>query len=171
MTNVDVADSSTCAYSDFTTTTGRSYDCIFCKRGFTTAQALGGHMNIHRKHRAKMTRPTPIFSLVAEGGILYPTSYSYSIPYAGLSFYTPEVPPRKPYSICFPASTSGARDLRAVTEDKLSQRRIRELRLFENEGWLRMYGGGAVGGEKRLRNGKEEEEGEATELDLELRLG
>ncbi|QCD97721.1 transcriptional regulator TAC1-like [Vigna unguiculata] len=32
--------------------TGRSYECIFCKRGFTTAQALGGHMNIHRKQRA-----------------------------------------------------------------------------------------------------------------------
>lgn len=33
--------------------TGRSYECVFCKRGFTTAQALGGHMNIHRKDRAK----------------------------------------------------------------------------------------------------------------------
>ncbi|KAI3506845.1 hypothetical protein L1887_21420 [Cichorium endivia] len=32
---------------------GRLYECIFCKRGFTTAQALGGHMNIHRKDRAK----------------------------------------------------------------------------------------------------------------------
>ncbi|KAG5130041.1 hypothetical protein JHK84_036438 [Glycine max] len=31
---------------------GRSYECVFCKRGFTTAQALGGHMNIHRKDRA-----------------------------------------------------------------------------------------------------------------------
>ncbi|KAL8148813.1 protein LATE FLOWERING-like [Apium graveolens] len=34
----------------------RSYECVFCKRGFTTAQALGGHMNIHRKDKAK-TRP------------------------------------------------------------------------------------------------------------------
>lgn len=34
----------------------RSYECVFCKRGFTTAQALGGHMNIHRKDRAKTTR-------------------------------------------------------------------------------------------------------------------
>ncbi|XP_051118517.1 transcriptional regulator SUPERMAN-like [Andrographis paniculata] len=32
---------------------GRSYDCVFCKRGFNTAQALGGHMNIHRKDRAR----------------------------------------------------------------------------------------------------------------------
>lgn len=31
----------------------RSYDCAFCKRGFTNAQALGGHMNIHRKDKAK----------------------------------------------------------------------------------------------------------------------
>ncbi|CAI9775949.1 unnamed protein product [Fraxinus pennsylvanica] len=31
----------------------RSYDCHFCKRGFTNAQALGGHMNIHRKEKAK----------------------------------------------------------------------------------------------------------------------
>ncbi|XP_052179831.1 transcriptional regulator SUPERMAN-like [Diospyros lotus] len=36
--------------------TGRSYECVYCKRGFTTAQALGGHMNIHRKDKAK-TRP------------------------------------------------------------------------------------------------------------------
>ncbi|MED6195721.1 hypothetical protein PIB30_040657 [Stylosanthes scabra] len=33
--------------------TKKSYDCIFCRRGFTNAQALGGHMNIHRKDRAK----------------------------------------------------------------------------------------------------------------------
>ncbi|KAM7257608.1 hypothetical protein ACFE04_013349 [Oxalis oulophora] len=31
---------------------GRLYQCVFCKRGFTTAQALGGHMNIHRKDRS-----------------------------------------------------------------------------------------------------------------------
>ncbi|KAF7807006.1 Transcriptional regulator TAC1 [Senna tora] len=28
------------------------YGCTFCKRGFTKAQALGGHMNIHRKHKS-----------------------------------------------------------------------------------------------------------------------
>uniref|UniRef100_A0ACD5UBJ7 Uncharacterized protein n=1 Tax=Avena sativa TaxID=4498 RepID=A0ACD5UBJ7_AVESA len=27
------------------------HECSFCKRGFTNAQALGGHMNIHRKER------------------------------------------------------------------------------------------------------------------------
>lgn len=29
----------------------RSYACSFCKRGFRTAQALGGHMNVHRRER------------------------------------------------------------------------------------------------------------------------
>ncbi|KAK9123897.1 hypothetical protein Sjap_013499 [Stephania japonica] len=36
----------------------RSYECNFCKRGFSNAQALGGHMNIHRKDRAKLKQPS-----------------------------------------------------------------------------------------------------------------
>ncbi|CAA7033614.1 unnamed protein product [Microthlaspi erraticum] len=32
----------------------RSYVCSFCVRGFSNAQALGGHMNIHRRDRAKL---------------------------------------------------------------------------------------------------------------------
>ncbi|KAL8213697.1 hypothetical protein R6Q57_003146 [Mikania cordata] len=32
----------------------RSYTCAFCKRGFSNAQALGGHMNVHRKDRARL---------------------------------------------------------------------------------------------------------------------
>ncbi|KAK7325029.1 hypothetical protein VNO77_29053 [Canavalia gladiata] len=40
----------------------RSYECNFCKRGFSIAQALGGHMNIHRKHKAKI-KQTPSNSL------------------------------------------------------------------------------------------------------------
>ncbi|RDX57801.1 Transcriptional regulator TAC1, partial [Mucuna pruriens] len=34
--------------------TWRSYECNFCKRGFSNAQALGGHMNLHRKDKAKL---------------------------------------------------------------------------------------------------------------------
>ncbi|KAJ1409411.1 Zinc finger C2H2-type [Sesbania bispinosa] len=43
--------------------TKRCYECTFCKRGFTNAQALGGHMNIHRKDRAKAKHNTPNSSL------------------------------------------------------------------------------------------------------------
>ncbi|KAK8697820.1 hypothetical protein V6N13_113955 [Hibiscus sabdariffa] len=37
----------------------RSYDCTFCKRGFSNAQALGGHMNIHRRDKAKLKQASP----------------------------------------------------------------------------------------------------------------
>ncbi|QHO27434.1 Putative transcriptional regulator RABBIT EARS [Arachis hypogaea] len=32
----------------------RSYTCNFCHRHFTSAQALGGHMNVHRRDRARL---------------------------------------------------------------------------------------------------------------------
>ncbi|GAB2299760.1 hypothetical protein Dimus_033813 [Dionaea muscipula] len=32
----------------------RSYSCSFCKREFKSAQALGGHMNVHRRDRAML---------------------------------------------------------------------------------------------------------------------
>ncbi|KAK6943628.1 hypothetical protein RJ641_024730 [Dillenia turbinata] len=35
----------------------RTYECNFCRRGFSNAQALGGHMNIHRKDRARLKEP------------------------------------------------------------------------------------------------------------------
>ncbi|XP_054801593.1 transcriptional regulator SUPERMAN-like [Prosopis cineraria] len=32
----------------------RNYSCSFCKREFRSAQALGGHMNVHRRDRARL---------------------------------------------------------------------------------------------------------------------
>ncbi|KZV25136.1 Zinc-finger protein 10 [Dorcoceras hygrometricum] len=32
----------------------RSYSCSFCRREFRSAQALGGHMNVHRRERARL---------------------------------------------------------------------------------------------------------------------
>ncbi|CAA3030675.1 transcriptional regulator SUPERMAN-like [Olea europaea subsp. europaea] len=32
----------------------RNYYCSFCKKEFKSAQALGGHMNVHRRDRARM---------------------------------------------------------------------------------------------------------------------
>ncbi|URE39608.1 hypothetical protein MUK42_17185 [Musa troglodytarum] len=39
-------------------TGARSFDCAFCRRGFSNAQALGGHMNMHRKEKAKLKHPS-----------------------------------------------------------------------------------------------------------------
>ncbi|KAF0927541.1 hypothetical protein E2562_034180 [Oryza meyeriana var. granulata] len=41
----------------------RSYSCSFCGREFRSAQALGGHMNVHRRDRARLK-----LCGVAEGG-------------------------------------------------------------------------------------------------------
>ncbi|KAM0009874.1 putative transcription factor C2H2 family [Helianthus debilis subsp. tardiflorus] len=32
----------------------KSYTCTFCNKGFSNAQALGGHMNVHRRDRARL---------------------------------------------------------------------------------------------------------------------
>ncbi|CAI9098275.1 OLC1v1034894C1 [Oldenlandia corymbosa var. corymbosa] len=38
----------------------RSYTCTFCRREFKSAQALGGHMNVHRRDRARLKQsPNP----------------------------------------------------------------------------------------------------------------
>ncbi|CAK9184776.1 unnamed protein product [Ilex paraguariensis] len=38
----------------------RSYSCSFCRREFRSAQALGGHMNVHRRDRARLKQsPSP----------------------------------------------------------------------------------------------------------------
>ncbi|MCO5607045.1 hypothetical protein L7F22_061236 [Adiantum nelumboides] len=38
----------------------RSYFCSFCGREFCTAQALGGHMNVHRRQRALLKAATSL---------------------------------------------------------------------------------------------------------------
>ena len=37
----------------------KSYICSFCKREFRSAQALGGHMNVHRRDRARLRQSSP----------------------------------------------------------------------------------------------------------------
>ncbi|XP_019162938.1 PREDICTED: probable transcriptional regulator RABBIT EARS [Ipomoea nil] len=37
----------------------RSYTCNFCRREFRSAQALGGHMNVHRRDRARLKHSPP----------------------------------------------------------------------------------------------------------------
>ncbi|XP_022996108.1 transcriptional regulator SUPERMAN-like [Cucurbita maxima] len=51
----------------------RKYSCNFCRREFKSAQALGGHMNVHRRDRGRLrywsswmhnnSYPTPSFCL------------------------------------------------------------------------------------------------------------
>ncbi|OMO91167.1 hypothetical protein COLO4_18580 [Corchorus olitorius] len=63
----------------------RSYECTFCKRGFSNAQALGGHMNIHRRDKAKLKQANSSSetnysnldnNIVIPKSIIIPSSYS-----------------------------------------------------------------------------------------------
>ncbi|PKA60078.1 Transcriptional regulator SUPERMAN [Apostasia shenzhenica] len=42
-----------------TTWPPRFYNCSFCHREFRSAQALGGHMNVHRRDRARLQQLRP----------------------------------------------------------------------------------------------------------------
>ncbi|KAH1253576.1 Transcriptional regulator SUPERMAN [Glycine max] len=37
----------------------RSYTCSFCRKEFKSAQALGGHMNVHRRDRPRLRQSSP----------------------------------------------------------------------------------------------------------------
>ncbi|XP_027353360.1 zinc finger protein 10-like [Abrus precatorius] len=72
----------------------RSYSCSFCRREFRSAQALGGHMNVHRRDRARLKQPcspqnetlsrdlekthpqNPVQNSFTSLGYLYPSSLS-----------------------------------------------------------------------------------------------
>ncbi|GMJ01186.1 hypothetical protein HRI_003787800 [Hibiscus trionum] len=152
--------------SVYNTHTGssRSYECLFCKRGFSTAQALGGHMNIHRKDRAK-SRPSSV-PILLSGNIKvgddenYPSLKSYSYP----PHYSiaPEV--HVSYQAFFPVSGWGFRPQHtAELFVDNSQHPNRSLS-------LRIGPSGRVddlGNKKITDHGSIEEDG----LDLELRLG
>lgn len=43
----------------------RSYSCSFCNREFRSAQALGGHMNVHRRDRAKLKQSNNTSNTIA----------------------------------------------------------------------------------------------------------
>ncbi|KAK8976667.1 hypothetical protein V6N11_057267 [Hibiscus sabdariffa] len=44
----------------------RSYSCSFCSRVFRSAQALGGHMNVHRRDRARLKQSSSDHSTVED---------------------------------------------------------------------------------------------------------
>ncbi|GMI73865.1 telomerase activator1 [Hibiscus trionum] len=144
---------------DDTHTGSRSYGCLFCKRGFTTAQALGGHMNIHRKDRAKI-RPSSVPILLSGNKVdeNYSTlkSYSYQPHYS----IAPEV--HVSYQAIFPVSGWGFRPPHTAelfVDNSQHLNRSLSLRI----GPSRVDDG--------HRNKKADGSIEEDELDLELRLG
>lgn len=69
--------------SDESSSGKRSYECTYCKRGFTNAQALGGHMNIHRKDRAKAKQqPSSVSNNRYEAEIAMAAASPFSTPFS-----------------------------------------------------------------------------------------
>ncbi|TVU27666.1 hypothetical protein EJB05_19162, partial [Eragrostis curvula] len=133
--------------------TRQPYKCTFCRRGFPTAQALGGHMNVHRKHRGRSGAPS-IAGAAAVQGRSHEHQYSSLVTFAQTthpaSETTPSMASGEEGSMSFHAA--GER----VTEPK-------ELRLFC-----------AAQGARDVhedRNRSKDDHGQGEELDLELRLG
>ncbi|XP_076886187.1 transcriptional regulator SUPERMAN-like [Bidens hawaiensis] len=54
----------------------RSYTCAFCKREFRSAQALGGHMNVHRRDRARLKQMSSYSALFKLSLHQNPNSYN-----------------------------------------------------------------------------------------------
>ncbi|KAJ9188012.1 hypothetical protein P3X46_003954 [Hevea brasiliensis] len=153
--------------------TGRSYECVFCKRGFTTAQALGGHMNIHRKDRAK-PRPSSVIPSISSKvdddyyaslrG--YPPIQSYPPHYSTAHHHHHEV--LRNYQTFFPAASTW--DFRPPHSDDLYVQSPQLLNPFE-EDWRRSLSLQIGPSHVDDNKGKTEDGSEADELDLELRLG
>ncbi|KAJ8749529.1 hypothetical protein K2173_025724 [Erythroxylum novogranatense] len=151
--------------NDESTGTGRFYECVFCKRGFTTAQALGGHMNIHRKDRAK-PRPSSVASVSSK----VDDSYSSFRAYSAIQSYPPHFPMSRQMHINYqtyfpPSATWGISSQRSQhINDSYVERQ--HMKTF-GEDWPRGLSLqiGPSHEEKREEDGREDE------LDLELRLG
>lgn len=157
--------------------TGRSYECVYCKRGFTTAQALGGHMNIHRKDRANKSRPSLVPS----------NSSKVDEEYASFRAYTPiqSDPPHYPtshhhevhvnYQTFFPASTwgFGPSSYAQQHSDDLYVQSPQHLNPF-GEDWrssLSLQIGPSSHVDHNNKEKREDGNEADDELDLELRLG
>ncbi|KAG9453111.1 hypothetical protein H6P81_006015 [Aristolochia fimbriata] len=140
----------------------RSYECTFCKRGFSNAQALGGHMNIHRKDRAKLKQTNLETQLVSEynwsakrthdehsAGVASPVR---SDVVDGCSFYRwPWFPPRE--------------------DQETHGRELRQLQLFDDSATGVMTERVAQTGFQERRSHPNQYGLAEEKLDLELRLG
>ncbi|KAH0448821.1 hypothetical protein IEQ34_022621 [Dendrobium chrysotoxum] len=132
-----------------TTWPPRFYSCTFCRREFRSAQALGGHMNVHRRDRARMqllhNKPPSLVRVppvTTGGGFLF----SYPMPsQAG--------PASMGSSSTFPrVSTINFAAQSCTYEDSCQLEKVGSLRTSSE-------------------SSKEDEELVVEELDLELRLG
>lgn len=96
----------------------RSYSCSFCRREFRSAQALGGHMNVHRRDRARLKQsPVPQSEILHPEHQNHPNHIRESMPHLGFPsrpqlctlFYNPNPNSIRPGAFISPTSASPSR--------------------------------------------------------------
>uniref|UniRef100_A0A0E0KZZ1 C2H2-type domain-containing protein n=1 Tax=Oryza punctata TaxID=4537 RepID=A0A0E0KZZ1_ORYPU len=149
------------------------YECVFCKRGFTTAQALGGHMNIHRRDRANKPGPG---AAPRDASTTMSRSVECHSQYRHLAAYLPAAMPVVTSGAAGSSSFAMYYGSTAGAEVAVGPR---ELSLFDaatDHGLhlgVRRSGDGDGGESQTPEESEEQVAGEVPEreLDLELRLG
>ncbi|KAG6643258.1 uncharacterized protein LOC122277090 [Carya illinoinensis] len=132
----------------------RSYVCGFCEKGFSNAQALGGHMNIHRKDRARLKQAEDENSLPMD------------ITTSG-STVDHDQPPALEEKILFQLG-SGDRDQKSCSPKKPCSRSV------DYRGIPSLFGGGNYEEKEMMQYNlttHASQESNIAEVDLELRLG
>lgn len=148
----------------------RSYDCTFCKRGFSNAQALGGHMNIHRRDRAKLNEVSSNSSQPSLD-ITKKNPFQHQVISTNLNSLELESSEEKGCTLSWPGIYP-RKDDGAVSREETYMGERRKLQLFDempsgNEYWRL----GSCSGGREERKIQSIAGSAGVELDLELRLG
>ncbi|XP_042455024.1 probable transcriptional regulator RABBIT EARS [Zingiber officinale] len=83
----------------------RFYSCSFCGRDFRSAQALGGHMNVHRKDRAMLKQYNSSSS--PTGSETLETSSATDQPFTTVNHVNPNPNPNSNVRVCAPVVFNG----------------------------------------------------------------
>ncbi|KAK0607146.1 hypothetical protein LWI29_010229 [Acer saccharum] len=155
---------------DTSATTKRSYECTFCKRGFTNAQALGGHMNIHRKDRTKNKQVVTGSSFSSKPTMTVNEDYMNPRYIAGISGeqarYHPVLEAQSNYFMYYQPSVASPINPRAFHGSEFHLPRSQYNSLSTTNDQERPLGANlSLGVSSKCEEDKEDE------LDLELRLG
>ncbi|XP_068646341.1 transcriptional regulator SUPERMAN-like [Aristolochia californica] len=153
---------------------GRSYECMFCKRGFSTAQALGGHMNIHRRDRARIRHQPTALSVAPERPDEDPALRALSSHFQSHPPYSSSISESLrsgTYHMYHLMPPSGSSHRETLREDPFRVRNPQPLNLFGDD--LHLGPSSQAAEAARLWHIEEgrRQDGKEGELDLELRLG
>lgn len=142
----------------------KSYPCSFCRREFSSAQALGGHMNVHRRDRAWLRHSLPWASQYNNPNPSF--SSPHSAKFLQFNLAVPSLPPSFSAFSSSPSSASTDEENYGDTkeEEKKSSKRafvgLGKVESFMQEDEVKIL--------KRVKGIRSDPK---ENLDLELRLG